>query len=678
MSTAKSATRFDLISDECVGLIASLLTFEDLKSITLIGSSALNAKIHRSVEEIRVSVPSLGKWPLQAFRYPKLRSLTIKSESADFEIAIYSPMIVENGLLIPAEGHQHLQSLEIHSPFSFALLSEDSDCLPLQKYLPSLVSLNLVGDGYFDSEKLVNLPPTLTDLFLKPRQTLRHIYTGALISALPRTLTSLVLAGNIQLEDNIGLQPSFSLGPHRSKKAVDPVFPPHLTKLHYKAEYPGPTLALIPLSVTDLKVKSGYIQDILHFKVSHLLPPRLASFELNVPLATRHLAIVLDRPFPASLTKLKLPHGVLQLVDSNNVPADLNLYLPPSITSFTGLDNLHEQINWSKTLPALKDAFIDKSAFQTETPISSFPPLTTLRIPKGIINAETLRALPSTLTTLLAAVQNEPVWLETMARLTRLEILDLHHSSGVLPSHGFWDLMRTRLQRLGTSFGPLESIEALNGEWTRLKILDLSDSHLETMKPELAQYQSDFYAQPKTGDEEPTASSHSPRKRIRLSSTLETVHLNLRTEFAILRDSLQDLKQLKRCSLAFLDWPKQEAVEMCHPYSILSHLPSSVTYLQCHFQQMPKPEHMASLPNGLKTLNFTVHRVEAIWTDNHLRCLPPNLVDGSLEYGSMNITDKDVLPPTMMKFRIANHASDLLGFETRAMEEAAEQREWGE
>lgn len=650
---ATKSTTLDSISDECIDLITRHLDYFDVRALELCGNRALSARIERGVSQVRALVPSLGKWPLHAFNYRNMRSLTVINAGAECNMKLTTPVIAEEDRLIPKTGHKLLESLKIQTILCFTVARLQSPSL--EELLPNLRSLDLEGEGAFDPKSFFKmLPSKLTFLRLKASGNSVHVNRNmppALIADLPRSLETLLL-------QDCDIQ--FDKDPFAADAVIS--FPPALTRLRVTSNYILPAVQAIPKSVTDLTLGMSYLGTRQELSVSSLCSLNLKRFQFKCGSAYNKVILVLDRPFPTTLHTLIFPHEFQSIVDGDTVTKEpeLDRYLPPSLTSFGGLSLQHTCINWGTTLPNMKHGRIYKTVFKTQPP-TKFPPLLSLNIPELDLPDASVQAFPTTLIQLRASVRNTPVWMEKMKSLTSLSELQLNESSIKLPSIGFWDLMRERLTSLDCVTAHFESLDDLCCDWKRLESLALHCYASEEFGPkDLEKYTVD-----------PTKTN---LKLFRLPPALKRLHFVTMSHFDFFAHSLAYLTQLEALSIG-IEHAEHTPQDHNHVWSILETLPKSITHFSIDTPTPLPAEYLKYLPKTIVDLSLrssASYKEPVLWSEEHFRLLPPKLAfifaqSAKEEYDNF----KDALPPTLsLGITYGNVLPDL----TPAMKELARQK----
>ena len=627
-------TSLDSLSDECIDFLTRYWDYYDIRALELCGNHSLSARIERSVSKVRVVVPSLGEWPLHAFNYRNLRSLEVYHAGSGPKYKKTAPILVKDDLLIPKEGHKSLDSLTIHMSLSFSILYALSPSL--QELLPLLRTLDLEGAGVFKPLKLFkNLPSTLTHLRLKPTGEGAHVLSSipaSLIEMLPRSLETLMLENcDIALDKGLATDPS------------QLSFPPGLTHLRFTTTHLQPAIQAIPKSVTNLKLRKTHLAGRQQLVVSSLRRLHLKRFGFSCSSASMTVDLVLDMPFPPTLTSISLPTRFKEFVDEGAITTKprLDRYFPPSLTSFKGLYSVHDLINWGVTLPNLRYGQIWRSVFEGDAP-RKIPPLVMMSL-EGVHLADVMiRALPITLESLSATVFNTPVWMEKFETLKSLTYLELGHHGPVLPSIGFWDLMRERLTDLRCCTYNFESLGDMCTDWTKLRSLSLYCTADERSGP--ADYKQCTF--------DP---SNTDLKLLRLPASLEVLYLAIGNNCAFFGHSLGYLTKLKNFTLGTFgtEYTSSAADTEGHTpfFMFAKNLPPSLTHASIDTPTPLPVEYMGFLPKSLRDLSLSSRqssRDTILWTEEHFRRLPPKLAFLSVARPLKNSDNyKSSLPPTL-------------------------------
>ena len=451
---------------------------------------------------------------------------------------------MENRILV--KPHKTLSKLVLHGNLAFTILAPSGIHKPLGELLPNLLTLELAASVAFEPIYVDRLPPTLTELSVTAGDLGR--LPISVINKLPRTLASLTLR-SIPFECN--------------EEPLDSIsFPPALTSFITRARFPFGLIKYMPRTLRTLRFWSFADDDFRVLKVSDL-PPSLTSLTLPSPRTFMdYYYLLLDLPLTLlPLNTLVLPNKDFKLItDANNLESSvttLDGILPPTLTTFYGVKELHGATNWLNTTPRLKECELDDSVFRTSTP-SSLPPSDSSAL-RSIHVIDTV--IPMTLTKLIASVSDHPNWLRAIPKLTHLECLKLQDES-LLPSDGFWNLMKTRLTRLRVRLTTFESLDDLQHGWTRLKSLKLSCLEVapgSKISTELQDYSADL---------------GSERKIFQFPSTLTYLNIAVDSIVSFMIWSLSNLTQLKR-----LNFKLRSEGPQAFLVDALSSLPPSVTNL---------------------------------------------------------------------------------------------------
>lgn len=626
------------ISDDCIGLILAYLSYRDITALELIGSAALSSKVNRGVSEISVQVGCLRKWPLQAFRFRKLQSIAISSLEETLS-SVYVPPLVDEDLLVPLHGHSTLTSLDLQTILCFTVLYPRPGIPTLHELFPQLKKLKLEGDGIITPEALDNIPPTLTELSLHAEAEI--LYHPSKINGLPRGIETLVLNGMILGE--------WSPGAQNDSEDSSLLFPPALTCLELSTRISSNLMNSIPKSIQVLTLTfAADVEDSLN--VSYLDFPFLASFILKLKNTQwEKPKLVIDKPFPDTLSNLRL-----ELENIGFEGVEPSSALPPSLTSYIGFIDPEGMLNWHKTLPRLKIAYFDKDTFKASPPIA-FPPLLHLRVPSIDLSDESIRAIPVSVTSLKATVMNQPVWLETLAKLKSLTELELHRESERLPSQGFWDIMHERLDAIAMSVDQCESLEDLCGDWAKLRILEL-EANSSQRRPDFLKAYTPFGA------------LSSEKKLFHYPSSLTTLSLSADSAMAFFTHPLSYLSKLSTLSLNVMRSTLIPAVaDLIDMVSFLTNLPRSLLSLSITHRDALPESSLRSLPRNLKYLYLSNYLTELTWTRIHLCNLPKNLVFCSFSTTTVQTGIDDLLPATLVElgWSLQKHVKPTVGMVER-------------
>ena len=446
------------LSGECIGLIISKLLWKDLNALFSTGNHLIQAQIYRYTTQIEAQLYSLQVYPIQAFEYPHLKSLTATSTkrkiSGDTE---YDPYYVINDQL--CKPHNSLESLEIQGSLAFLILNANHQ---LSVMLPGLKKLKLASNGCLTGDDFLNLPPKLTYLSLRskwhstsepasnlPLSTIKH---------LPQTLETLKIS-RIYLSAHDDSLENVS-------------FPPGLTNLRCHLPDARMVYEMLPHTLRALRLDLSGLVIWKSSNISRLTS--LTSLAISCTLAFMSFRLMIDVPFSSSLTSLTLPVEPSYCAFQGRKCENLNELLPRSLTSFNGLTALHASTDWATTAPLLKHASLAPNVLQGSSIPSKLPPLVSLSISTPLLSDHIDTILPNTLTELHAPVQKTSSWLKAITQLTQLKTLDLAESSSQMPSQGFWRFLKPRLTSLSVYLDHFEAIEDLEDDWTFLKALKLT------------------------------------------------------------------------------------------------------------------------------------------------------------------------------------------------------------
>lgn len=563
---------------------------------------------------------SFNVYPTHAFNYPRLRSLTVKTRQ--FSVAPrteYDPYLVRNDELVKA--HNTLSRLKIHGSSAFTVLLASKTRPAIGVLLPSLTSLILESNGHFSGKHFHNIPPKLTHLSLRSTwhqsNSSATILPCSLISLLPRTLEMLDIPSI--LFDN----------KHREIESIS--FPPALTHALIGFKYINPILKILPTSMVSLSIHLTYHGDLETLKSSNLT--RLASLT-SFTLESSRISLMLDAPFSPTITELHLPKFPFPLLtgDSQRL-ADLNGLLPRSLTSLRGLHATYEATNWDNMFPLLKHLELQLSGVPPQTIL---PPLVSIDI-GSLDHIDGIdRLLPDTLTNLRTYIREHPEWLTAIAKLTRLEHLEILHGKIALSSHGIWNVLKPRLKSLSTSLGAFGLIEDIGCGWTKLHTLSLQVYSDGTRGPLPARSPNDDIFTQTTGIS-------------LLPSNLTSLTLLLETHHNAFLQSLKYLLQLKTLNLKIM--ASDDTVEIEQEEALLK-LPNTLTSLTLRTCRPLPLDMLKSLPTGLIALFIQLDSLANMeWTENHILALKL-LKRSSLTLlgGTQSVADKppSIFPSTML------------------------------
>lgn len=637
MEPQLSLNGLDLLSSECIGHLTQYLTYQDVKALLQSGSRSFMSKIDRSVLELTISAPSLGRWPSHAFRFRNLKSLAVSSPFFYVGGIIYAPIIAEGDVLIPLEGHQMLTRLQIDSTLAFSILRPVHIQPTLHELLPRLTTLLLSSDGAFDNDMFGSFPPTLTSLSLCRTGT-RSQYSLSHISMLPKNLESLHIDGMTLSEP---------ADPIDDPEAT--IFPPDLTMASLRIfSKPETLIALLPHSIIDLNIRmdggSGGAKPEL--RASQLLSRFENLSLLKVSTAyTQVLHLILDEKLPRSLLSLILPElskaCVGGLFEGRSLSDVVNAALPPNLTHLVGLSACQDLPDCYYSFPRLDTLW--SSARITKSLLVKFPHLTTLtRLPSqfGPHEEDMLMELPKTLTKLTAKIKNEPAWLKAIESLISLQQLQIINGSDTMPSKGFWDVLHPRLTTIEFSVHHCESVGDICGNWRKLTDieLDMPDEAIvcENFLKDLTEYSS-------TGNLEPG------KKPLRFSPCISTITLAMGSRFHMFGWALKDLPEVRFLNIRFYPIPEEQESDESR-FELLLHLPDSTKSLFFTSPSYMHPKYLTSLPSQLHSLG-SAPQMDPSWTKEQLLSLPPRLAFCSI--GAINSDiDNELLvqyvPPSLV------------------------------
>ena len=596
-SFAIRSTLLPDLSADCISTIVSMLPFVDVTSLLLSGSSTLSSRIIRQVREIDVLLGTGNKLPLNAYNFPHLHSLSIKAKELEFggygNHINHEPYLVDNDVLV--KPHNTLSKLVLHGYLAFTILLPSDTHGPLEELLPNLLSLNLASSAQLTARYFDHIPSTLTELSLSPGNS--EIFALSIFNKLPRTMATL------------NLQHVFFEHENESLESIS--FPPALTSFTTSASLSLSIIADLPRTLQTLEFELATYGGTNMLKVSDL-PPSLTSLVIpNVAWSMHPYYLLLDVPLSSyRLNTLILPDDVFYLITDENKNLNsnvktLNGILPPTLTSFSGIKWLHGATDWYMTTPRLEFGELSESVFQNRFP-SNLPPLRSLTLPKDINAHEVEVAIPSTITKLVAPVKDTPEWLRVIGKLTRLQDLELFVDT-VLPSDGFWNLMKTRLVRLSATICHLQSLDDIQLGWTHLKSLEFV---CRSIKPstridlEIPDY---------------SANRGSEQKIFQFPSTLTNLDLRVVASLDFISYSFSNLVHLQK--IRFASSLDQEGFIP----GALASLPLSVTSLTLFVRSELNPALLAALPRNLLFLSLLNDKVRLI-SEEHVKALPKTLL----------------------------------------------------
>ena len=599
------------ISDECFGLIAG---YCDVNLLWLTGNAAIHSKLLRSVEKFEVELGALQKYPISAFLYPRLRSFKVTCLVKSVALPCYMPYWVKDDILVPLEGHQTLESLEIEGSLAMTLLHSSTTRPSLDTLLPRLTTLKLLGDGHLSQDCLKNVPQTVTELVIAHSSYTEHDACPTLpvdaLSDLPRTIEKLILSGiTIQIVTSQNLD------------SANDYFPSSLTHLEIQCASIEAVISLVPgtlqiFAIATPPPRGTSVPEIL--KTSFLERfVGLTSFTFHQG-DSRKLTTVFDRPFPRNLKTLTLPGENLHQLQENATFSEETWHaiLPRSLTTFEGYLAYHSTIDWCNTLPHLIHAHIESTVLLKPKFSMNWPPLVSIALPQRKLTDENIMSLPHTLTKLAALIDHRPLWLEKLSNLKQLSFLSLHDPIDSRPPNGFWSLAHERLASIRFNIKHCDSIENVCGDWKRLEEIDfiVPDERAisQEIKNELKHYS--------------TIQSSPKMKLFRYPSTLRTFKSHIGARASFFSHSLEYLTLLRtvkvRCpALPSVGLPKTEAA-----LQILTRLPDFITSLTISVHEELDPFYLWHLPKSITHLWVYSLYPEFIWELEHLRSLPPNLV----------------------------------------------------
>lgn len=617
LSSLSSMNLLAQLPSECLHLIIQSCDFYDLMALELAGDRSLSRKLERSISQIDAQIAPIFKWTFLPFRYRNLRSLSINMLDSFFE----NPFLVPNDRLLPFESHNTLEELRIRSPLAMTLLHNDATYLPLSTLLPMLKKLKIFTDGRVSLEMLHNVC-TVTYLQLQLSDLPEGDCPTSILKYLPKGLQTLKLSVNLAKD------------PAEAGNEINFIsFPPALTSLSICVRDPISALKALPTTLRQLKMTFN-CEESPQINVSHF-PPNLTY--LSFDTYSCFPVLLMDDSFPYSLTSLALPAMVsFQSSETREKLLDISAFLPPSITD---LDIPADFFNTMEVPNRVSKVF-----YRATTKMNSFDQMSNLKDLSAwciVFNSIQLNTLPAQLTRLQVKVDNRPEWQETFVKLPNLSDLSLDPGSASLSIES-WNHLCQRLQYLGCSISSFTSIKTLGDlPWTKLKYLALYSSS-GAIPP------SDFMEAFQDGH----CSTMLESNPVRYPPTLERITTVGFRYARLLWPPISLLSKLQ--SLNFVDSPG-EGVHKLHNdqslYNFFLTLPPSLRELSAHVPYYIEPRFLWSLPRGLKSLRlqngydldeiaytedvdpaaflYQGRRREAIktalWTEQHLLCLPPRI-----------------------------------------------------
>lgn len=622
-----SAKGLSTLSAECLDLIVGYCYYNDIIALELAGNKALSLRLEGAVTEIDAQMSCLSKWSNLAFRYRRLRSLSVRLT----EIADQYPFYVANDNLIPAEGHKALESLSIESLLAFTVLQsgEPHGRPTLSALLPNLKHLHLKSESPFQDELMSNVPPTLISLYVKT--SFHHSPHVSILDYLPKSLESLHLSFEIS-----------TTGKPDSEPKPFPTIPSTLMHLRINIDQATQLLAALPNTLESLNLRPNNTT----IRTSQL-PSSLT--KLSISSYSPDCELVFDTPLPNSLTSVAISLSIV-CYTAEAKELDLSVFAekvyPPTLTE---IKQCLPDALWH--FPRLRTLEFRASIIA----LNDFTNLTSLSCSALAVNDQVILSIPKTLTSLSMCVQFSPAWLETFEKLAHLRSLHLHHGSSVFEA---WHLLYDRLDSLICSLSHFGSIEALNGPWTKLiglNLHQLQSNHLPTFLPE------DNDVEAETFDFD----------SVRLPTTLTSYSIQ---GSGHLRSMTAPIPRLTRLQSLTINSGLAVANKSQERFAFLSSLPASLRNLNLGLPYYLQPKYFANLPSRLTTLaialgprsrdieitpqtnlttviddrfNYGKLTYGEAWTNEHLKSLPSKLlilsINGYRSIDWMNL----ILPPTL-------------------------------
>lgn len=631
------ASGLELLSAECLHQITQELDFYDIMALDLSGSCYLRSKLAQAVTKIDARIPPLFKWTHLPFRYRKLQSLSINPDIQCAESVFYAP----GDLLIPEEGHKALESLRVSSPLAMTLLVPNSltGAPHLSQLLPNLRTLYIRAKGDLTRAMLQDLPRTLTSLSL----CLSGNYEpeASILEALPPALEkfatfSTILSGKEHIgESNRISLPATLTCLEIALSSLDPLFTSLSSNMQSLIVYGGDD--------ETLKLKSSQFPPNLTYLALWISHPKIAM------TMDSHIPITLDS-FSAS-AKIEFLDPTTGLEISNVASFFLaplrNFYLnsdvmahyfpPPTIPTLEELYDCPDPLVWSKMTN-----------------------LISLKVPVTV-EPSSLLLLPLSLTDLTSPLTSNPThWLEVLPKLIHLKRLAIVQSNHSAPP-GFFDSLYDRLDTLSCRSSEFDTHQALNGGWTKLTSLSLT---FTTVWSEFAAYANNCTI-PCVSLEE---------NSLRYPSTLKSLTISCQSHVQILWPPIAKLRHLESLILygSFNTPTGDQSL-----YNFLTTLPAPLSYLCAYVPYYIEPKYLWNLPSHTRNLVLgmsssrtanldfspTVDRSlpyvyhgskEYLWTEEHVRHLPPALIEIDLQglrmFDLSKFDHEITLPPTLMDF----------------------------
>lgn len=634
-SSSLQLGRLELLSTECLDLITQRLRFYDIVALELVGSKVLSSKLAHAVTRIDAQISSLREWTHMPFHY-RLRSLELNYSS---EKEYIHPFYAPYDRLLPVEGHKTLQKLAIRSSLGFTLLNPRTSLysgVTLSQLLPNLKTLKIKGDGHFEARMLQNVPRSVTNLHLDPSaQGSSNTYCYSMLNDLPPSLEVFKL--RLMLEED-----------PKDAVVVRPL-PPTLTTLLLDVRSIEGILDYLPSRLRKLSLLEFAPQSRM-VKISRV--PQMLTF-LSLYAFHSELSVTLDAPFPPQLNSLILPEEC-EFVDAQNGQSTLKLdsFLPPSLTFFEAPLEVEANMSDLAKLSSLKKLRLEPPGLD----LTKMTHLTYLDLEPSDDEFQTTCKLPTSLIHITTGVSTEPEWLEAMNKLTNLKSLTLLKST-TLNLETFWNPLHTSLRIMTCYLSNFKSLASLCGaDWPSLVELHL------TVDDDLPHELQDYLSGKRTDN--PIKYPVSLRKL-----TLLGVHDAM---WAPIKD-LPHLVSLMVSYNKFGITANQGALETASDF--LLSLPASLRNLDIAIGFI-EPKYFWNLPSGLKELkirtpvlgmelpfgpfdklptpilNRLLHQgvpADKIWTNEHLKSLPPRLE--SLSVGGIRMLDSFTLrlPPTIIR-----------------------------
>lgn len=455
------------LSGEALGLMASYLAHSDLVHLREVGSRLLAQKTRDHLEHLTLELGPMAKWPLDAFKHPRLVSLRVLPALEGY----YHPLCIPKEGLLPLIAHSWLNKLEVRFCSAIDLLHVRPPSESLTELYPNLESLIIWSRGYFDASYLLNLPPRLTEFHLQvvppnPSEDLPTLDISKM-PALPPKLTNLRLMR----------QPLRSQSPETWKEFL----PPTLTSLYLCPVSVSGLLQALPTGVLHLTMDTT--ADSTRYALLEPVPSSL----ITLHVLSSPMAFYKTQPFPSTLKTLILPRGV-HVADSvawRMPPPSDEVYgirrpvfrapgpgklalLPPSLTRIEGIDvgYEHKRGSW---LPDLK-----KADTKFDQPIGLFAEEVLLNDTYSKTTGLWMDPLPLTITKLTATVFEKDLaaWTRNLGNMVALKELSLERpSTALLPQ--VWLQLHTRLESISFCINGANSLADIAGPWTNLSTMKL-------------------------------------------------------------------------------------------------------------------------------------------------------------------------------------------------------------